>query len=352
VEVTPYSEPAAEVSLHAIRRTIMLRLLRLRRVGLVLLAVLALTLLRPGELPAFHPPALSVASGSVTGAYHAVASAIAKVFNRKQAEHGTRILTARSEGSLANIQAVVAGRAAFGIAQADVLAQAVEGRGPWAGKPQGDLRAVLGLHVEAVTIIARSDRGIESLRDIRGKRVNIGALGSSDQQYGALLLEAAGVPLAEVTLLERPAVLAPDLLRDGEVDAVIYTVGHPNLALIEASAGTQKVRLIPLDAPVIELATACHPVVFPAEIPTSYYPGLETQGSLRTLGVRAVLFTRADMAEETAHRLVRAVLTERDLFRRQHPVLQALTPRDLCGRAPIPFHPGAERACQEWGFLP
>ncbi len=324
----------------------------LSQVGLVFLAALALTLLPPAELPAFQQPALSIASGNVTGAYYAVASAIAKVVNRKPAEQGVRLVAARSEGSVANIDAVIAGTAAFGIAQADVLAQAMEGRGPWEGEPQRELRAVLGLHVEAVTIVARRDRGIESLGDLRGKRVNIGAPGSSDQQYGALLLEAAGIPRGEVTLLQRSAVLAPELLQGGEVDAYIYTVGHPNLELVEASAGPRKVRLISLESPVIEWATARDRLLFPTDIPTTYYPSLEPQGPGRTIGVRAVLFTRADMAEETVYRLVHEVVTEFDLFRRHIAVLQALTLPALCSAAPIPFHPGAERAPQEAGCSP
>jgi TRAP transporter TAXI family solute receptor len=318
----------------------------------VIVAALALVLLPPTELPAFQRPVLVIASGNVTGAYYAVASAISKVVNRKPAEQGVRLVTARSEGSVANIDAVIAGTVAFGIAQADVLAQAMEGRGQWEGKPQRELRAVLGLHVEAVTIVARSDRKIASLRDLRGKRVNIGAPGSSDQQFGALLLAAAGIPPDDVTLLQRSAVLAPELLRDGEVDAYIYTVGHPNLELVEASTGTRGVQLIPVDSPVIEWATARDRLLFPTEIPTTYYPGLESQEPGRTIGVRAVLFTRADMAEQTVYRLVHGVVTEFDLFRRQHAVLQALTLPALCGAAPIPFHPGAERARQEAGFLP
>ncbi len=314
--------------------------------------VSALLLLTPTPLPAFPQPTLSIASGPVTGADYAVASAVAKIFNRRRVDYGMRLATSESDGSLANIDAVISGKAPFGIAQADTLRRAAQGRGPWAGRPQDGLRAVLGLHVEAVTIVAAQDRKIEGVRDLRGKRVNIGAPGSADNESAGALLESAGVSPGDVTLVQRPTTAAPDLLQADEIDAYICRVGHPNLALLEASTGKRKVRLVPLDATLIEQATALNPLLFPTTIPTRYYPALDGQGTVPTVGVRAALFTRVDMVDETVYRLVRDVLTEFALFQRQHPVLQSLTPRETCGITAIPYHPAAERYCGEAGLAP
>lgn len=329
----------------------MLSLLRFTRVTLLLLSAGA-CLLVPAALPAFQQPALSIGSGNVTGADYAVSSAIAKIFNRRSAEYGMRLATVASEGSLANIDSVLLGRTAFGIAQAHRLQQVTNGLGPWEGTPQKGMRAILGLHVEAVTIVAASDREIERVKDLRGKRVNIGTPGSSDHDYATLLLEGSGVPLAEVVLSERSAVVASELLQNDEIDAYIYTVGHPTLSLLEASTGRRKVRLVPLENPLIEQATRTLPLLLPAAIRTDYYPDLERQGVVPTIGLRAVLFTRADMAEETVYRLVREVVENFELFKRQHPLLQGLTPRQACDMTVIPYHPGAERYFREVGLAP
>jgi TRAP transporter TAXI family solute receptor len=325
---------------------------RLHRSGLLLLLAQALLLLPIAASAAVQEPALSIRSGNMTGAYYAAASAVAKVFNQNRGQDGMRLATTESEGSPANIDAVLGGQAAFGIAQADMLEAATQGRGPWEAKPLNELRAVLGLHVEAVTIVARCDQSIQSVSDLRGKRINIGAPGSSDHEYARVLLAAAGVPPEAVTFSQRSAVLAADLLRRDEIDAYIYTVGHPNLSLIEASTGPRKVRLIPLDTRVIEWAMAQNRLMFPTEIPTGYYPGLESQGSVHTIGVRAVLFTRADLGEDIVYRLVREVATHFELFQRQHPMLQALTLSEACGSLPIPLHQGAARYCREAGLIP
>ncbi len=333
-------------------RTMIAHVPQPHRIGLLLLLAQALLLLPIAASAAVRQPILSIRSGNMTGAYYAAASAVAKVFNRTGGQYGIRLATAESEGSPANIDAVLGGQAAFGIAQADILDAASQGRGPWAGRPRTELRAVLGLHVEALTIVARGDQPIQSVSDLRGKRINIGAPGSSDHQYAGLLLAAAGVPPEAVTLSTRSAVLAADLLQRDEIDAYIYTVGHPNLSLIEASTGPRTVRLIPLDTPLIEWAMAQNHLLVPTEISTESYPGLQSEGSVRTIGVRAVLFTRADLGEEIVYRLEREVVTHFELFQRQHPLLQTLILSEVCSSAPIPLHAGAARYCREAGLNP
>jgi len=58
------------------------------------------------------------------------------------------------------------------------------------------------------------------------------------------------------------------------------------------------------------------------------------------------------MAEETVYRLVKEVMTNFDLFRRQHPVLEGLTPREAASLKVIPVHPGAARFFREAGLVP
>ncbi|RNC68267.1 MAG: TAXI family TRAP transporter solute-binding subunit [Desulfuromonadales bacterium] len=313
----------------------------------------AIVLLAPATVPAFTQPSLSISAGNVTGANYAASSAIAKIFNRKSAEYGVRLSTVATEGALATIDNVVQGKTAFGIAQADRLQRAAKGVGPWAGKAQTGLRAVLALQMETLTVVAASDREIGKIGDLKGKRVNIGAPGSSDNEYGAILLERYEVKPADVTLSEHPTALAAEFLQKDDIDAYIYTVSHPNLSILEASTGKRKVVLVPLDKKFIEQVVDSNPLLLPAEIPTAFYPGLERQGVVPTIGVRAVLFTRNDMPEETVYRLVRDVMTNFDLFKRQHPALQGLTPREASAAATvIPLHPGAERYFREAGLAP
>ncbi len=309
-------------------------------------------LLTPAALPAFPQPSLSIGSGNTTGSYYVFSSAIAKIFNRRCAEYGVRLTTVSSQGAVANVESVLEGKTAFGIAQADVLRDAALGTGRWAGKSQPGLRAVLGLPVEAVTVVAAVDAGISRMSDLRGKRVNIGAEGSFDHDYAVSLLRLSGLHPSDVIISAHPAALASELLQSNHIDAYIYTVAHPNLAVMEASTGRRKVLLVPLDTSLIAQVTAENPLLLPAVVPSTFYPGLERAGVVPTIGIRSILFTRSDMAEETVYRLVREIMTSFDLFRRQHPVLQVLSSREAADAAVIPLHPGAGRFFRQAGIVP
>lgn len=324
---------------------------RFKHAALPMLSVVAL-LLAPAPLPAFQQPSLAISSGDTTSTNYAASSAVAKLFNRKSAEYGMRASATPTTGAIATIDTVAQGKTPFGIVQADMLQRAADGTGPWKGKPQKELRAVLALHGEALTVVAAADREIRKIGDLKGKRVNIGAPGSSDREYGTLLLERSGVKSADVTLSELPSSIAAELLQKDDIDAYIYTVGHPNLSVLEASAGKRKVTLIPVDKTIIQQVTASNPVIIPVTIPTNHYPGLVKQGDVSTIGVRAVLFTRADTPDETVYRMVKEVLTNFDLFKRQHPALQDLSSRDVSTITAVPFHPGAERYFREAGLAP
>jgi TRAP transporter TAXI family solute receptor len=253
----------------------------------------ALVLLTPSLLPAFTQPTLSISSGSQTGTVSAVSNAITKIFNRKAGEYGYRLAAVPSEGSVADVNNVLAGETAFGIPQSAVLQDAAQGNGPWQGKGSNNLRAVLSLHAESLSIVAAADSGIRQLSDLKGKRVNVGAPGSADHQYAAAaLLELAGLQPSEFTLTAYPASLASEYLHRDQIDAYIYLVGHPNLSVLEASSGPRKVVLVPLGMPLIAQIGKMNPLLVPAQIPTDFYPGLQDNGTISTVSLRDVLFTR------------------------------------------------------------
>jgi len=324
-----------------------------RRITNPLLLIPALLLFVASSPARGTEPMLSIGAGNTTGVYYAAGSAIAKMFNRQRQAYGARLVTEPSEGSVANIENVMAGSVTFGIAQANFLHAAMRGEGLWAGKPQRELRAVMGLYTEAVTLVAAADAGIRSFEDLRGKRVNIGEPGSSDQLTARLVLRRAGIdPDRDLKLTEAPTYDAAELLQGNRIDAYFYTVGHPNLSVREATAGKRSVRIVGLPPELIARWAREVPYLSAETIPVDYYPALRNREAVPAIGVKAILFTRADTDEETVYRVVHEVLANIDLFRRQHPVLADLQPEEMALDLILPLHPGAESGYREAGVLP
>jgi TRAP transporter TAXI family solute receptor len=288
-------------------------------------------------------PWVTIGTGNTTGVYYSAGHAVAKVYNPSGAEHGFLIDAEASNGSVDNINKVLDGTWEFGIAQADMLFKAQEGWAPWFGTPHKNLRAVAGLYTEAVLFVAREDQEIRSLADLRGKTLNIGAPGSSDNENALILLDAVELnPGTDVAIREEMTVDASELLEAGDIDAYIYTVGHPSLSIREAAVSGRKIRLVPVDPPLVEEYTRKRAFLTKTRVNTAYYPGLETQEDIYTLGIKAILFTKADTPDTTVTAVVNELIDNLDRFRRQHPAFGEVELDELGRDTIVPLHPGAE----------
>jgi TRAP transporter TAXI family solute receptor len=171
----------------------------------------------------------SVASGNVTGGYYAAARAICGVVNRESGGE-IRCSPEPTSGSLYNLDAIAEKQAEFALVQSDWHRFAYEGVDVFAdvgGLP--DIRSVMSLYPEALTILTRADSGIEGSADLLGRSVDIGHPSSGRHATIVRLLGALRLGEANFTeLTEFTDNAAINELCDGRLDAVVLIVGHPN----------------------------------------------------------------------------------------------------------------------------
>ena len=320
---------------------------------LLLLSLVTFTnSISPSLLSAFDEPMQSIKTGDITGVYYAAGSAVAKMHNRKLKEYNLRLIAEASEGSISNIDDVANGLASFGIAQANALSFAKNGEHYWQDTPQDKLRSVLGLYTEAFTIVAAVDAGINSLEDLKDKTVNIGELGSTDSLQARNIFSAVGLDLdKDLTISERPTYEATELLQQGGIDAYLYSVGHPNLSIAEASHGDRKIMLVAPNPEFVDSLINQREDMIERIIRIDYYKDIANKEPVRTIGVKAILFCNSDTDEEVVYHIVKEVFENFDLFKQQHPAFANLTPEKLSTKLIVPLHPGAERYFKEAGLL-
>jgi TRAP transporter TAXI family solute receptor len=290
---------------------------------------------------------ITIGTGSQTGVYFPVGGAIKQVV--EEATAGTiRVSVATSGGSVQNINDVLSGAIAFGIAQADRQYQAFNGLSTWQDEPKDNLRFVFSLHPEVVTLIASEASGIRTLEDLRGKRVNIGSPGSGQRGNAIDILTAAGIDPSEDIRAESLTVAeCAGMLQDGRIDAYFFTVGHPNGSITEATTGRQRVRFVPITG--MEELIEGSPFYTQTEVPVELYPRALQEGPVPSIGMLTTVVARDDADEDMVYRVVSAILGDLDALRQQHPALQGLTLEGMVEGQHAPFHPGAARAFREAG---
>ncbi len=293
---------------------------------------------------------VTIGTGGITGVYYPTGGAIAKMVNKKKKEYGIRATVESTGGSVFNVNAVMNGDLEFGIVQSDRQYQAINGLAEWKDKgPQKDLRSVFAIHPESLTLIAAADSGIKNIRDLKGKKVNIGNPGSGTRQPAIDALTAAGIDYKKDLQAESiKASEAPSLLQDGRIDAFFYVVGHPNGAIKEATSGARKVRFATIDG--MEKLLATHPYYAKTVISIAMYPGAQNDKDIQTIGSKATLVTSAKVPDDVVYAITKEVFDNFDEFKKLHPAYATLTKENMLEGLSAPIHPGAMKYYKEVGL--
>ncbi|MBT8763048.1 TAXI family TRAP transporter solute-binding subunit [Desulfohalobiaceae bacterium Ax17] len=295
---------------------------------------------------------VTIGTGGVTGVYYPTGGAISRMINKKVKQYGIKATVESTAGSVYNINAVLSGDLEFGICQSDRQYQAWNGLAEWKNKgPQKNLRSVFSIHPEAITLIASVNSKINSVADLKGKRVNIGNPGSGQLQNSKDVLAAFGLDENSISAEYAKAVEAPRLLQDEKIDAFFYTVGHPNGNIKEATAGRIKVKLIPIVGAGVDSLLAKYPYYAKSIIPISFYPNVANKEDVKTIGVKATFVTREDMDEDVVYAIVKEVFDNFEEFKKLHPAYTVLTKEDMLQGLSAPVHKGALKYYKETGLI-
>ena len=294
---------------------------------------------------------VTIGTGGQTGVYYAVGQSICKLVNRGGDEHGIKCTAPSTGGSVANLNAIKAGEMDMGVAQSDWQYHAYNGTSKFEDQgANGDLRAVFSVHPEPFTVIARSDSGIESFADLKGKRVNIGNPGSGQRGTMEVVMEAVGMSKDDFKLAsELKSSEQSSAMCDNNVDAIIFTVGHPNGSIKEATTSCEA-KLIPVTGPEIDALANDNDYYAKAMIPGGMYNG--TDGDTETFGVGATFVSSTNSDEETIYQVVKAVFDNFDRFKKLHPAFANLKEEDMIvNNLSAPLHDGAAKYYKERGWM-
>jgi uncharacterized protein len=287
----------------------------------------------------------SLGTGPTNGVYYPVGGAICSIVNEDLRSSGVRCSSETTPGSVYNVQALQSGELEFALVQSDVAFAAYNGEGAFAGAPFRDLRSVLPLHTELVTVVARPE--IHQLSDLTGKRINVGPEGSGSRQTWDGIQTALGwTPAQAPKIIDMSTEQIGAALCSGSIDAALLVLGHPSpriRAMLEGCA----LNLLAVEGSVIDTLVAAKPYFTKGKIVGGAY-GLNTE--VPSFGVTAILLTTASMDARVVAEFAKSLTGQIDTLKKRHPVLESLssqtTPPD---KLPAPLHPAAAQTNAELG---
>ena len=255
-----------------------------------------------------------------------------------------------SRGSVDNVNAIISGLRNSGFAQSDVAYWAYTGTGTMEGKePAKDLRTIAALFQEHIHLVALKKSNINSVKDLKGKRVSLDEPGSGTYVDAKLILESNGLSTSDVKAEALKGKAATDALRNGKVDAIFVVAGYPTGAIVEPASAVD-IKLVPIDGAGAKALTSKYGFFSESPIPSGTYEGVD---QVNTVAVGAQWFTSAKEDSELIYQITKALWNKesRKLMDVGHAKGKTITPDTALSGVGVPLHPGAEKFYKEAGLL-
>ena len=287
-----------------------------------------------------------IGTGGTGGTYYPIGGLIGNAIS----SNNVNVSAVASNGSVANVNGIVAGAMESGFSQADVNFWAFTGTGIYEGKPKvEELRAIANLYPESVHIVVKKGLGAKSVADLKGKRVSLDEPGSGTLVNAKAILAAYGLSEKDIKPEYLKQQQCAEKLKDGSLDAYFQTTGYPQGTLSELAA-TNGFELLPLTGPPAEKLQAQFRFFANDEIPAGVYKDV---AAVNTLSVGAQWVTSAKIEEGLVYEVTKALWSDKtrtalDAGHAKGKVIRKETALTGLG---IPLHAGAEKFYKEAGFL-
>ena len=249
-----------------------------------------------------------------------------------------------------NIKLLKAGKGELAMVIADVTNDAIQGVGRFEKDGKIPLRTLAVLYGNLNHMVVLKESGINTVPDLKGKRVSVGAPGSATEVKSVRILEAFGLDVKKDIKQERLSVAeSAGALKDRKVDAFCWDGGLPTAAVMDVAATPGiTIKILAQDKALPNLLKKYGPVYYNAVIPKGTYAGMEADVPI--IGVATMLVCLESFEANLAYQIVKAILEHKQDLVAVHKSAELLSLQAAVVGSPVPFHPGAMKYYAEKGI--
>ena len=286
---------------------------------------------------------ITLASGGTSGTYYGFSGVVAQRLNETLKDK-MKINVVSTGASKVNVQMIDDGDADIAIVQNDVMSYAYNATDMFSGsQPITSFSAIASCYPESVQIIA--NKAINSIDELKGKKVSVGDAGSGTEFNAKQILEAYGMDInTDIIKSNQSFADSCDALKNGTIDAAFVTAGHPTVAVTELASNFD-FNILPVDQEHTNQLISKYGFYAPVTIEKDSYSVLTS--NVNTVAVMATYIAKNDLDEETVYEFTKGLFEEKANFNHQKAALLNIE-TGVSGIA-IPFHKGAARYYNEQG---
>ena len=242
------------------------------------------------------------------------------------------------------------GKPYIAFTMADAAQDALQGQDKFKGT-KVPLKTLMVLYPNRMHVVSIEGTGINTMADLKGKRVSTGSPGSATEVMAFRVIEAAGLDKDKDMKRERLGVAeSVNAIKDRKIDAFFWVGGLPTAAVTDL-ANTPGTTLKMIDhAEVVPKMNAKYGNLYVEDtIQKSVYKGMTADNKQAT--VWNILVAHETMGDKTAYDIVKTIFDKReDLIAVHKEASSFKLENQKAAASPVPYHPGAVKYFAEKGI--
>lgn len=282
---------------------------------------------------------LTIATGGASGPYNIIATSLAEVYN---GQFGVNSKTQTTGASVENLNLLNQKKVEMAFVMSDSLSDAINGVGSFNQK-MDNVSQVAALYPNFVQIVTSKKTGINTISDLKGKRVAVGAQNSGVELASRALLEGFGITYNDIKVDYLGYAEAADALKSGKLDAAFLTSGLPNSSLMELQQGFD-LQIVSIPAEQLTEIAKTKTFFTVNSIPKGTY-GNDTD--IPTAAILNALVVRSDLSENDVYLATKALFENLPKLQTAHQAAKDISVATAQQGLVAPLHAGAKRYYDE-----
>jgi uncharacterized protein len=317
--------------------------MRVRHAGAAGAVLLALGL---GVVPAAAqtPTKLTYFTGPTGGSWIPIGGALKVLWEK--AIPGLSIEN-RPGAGLVNMKAIEEGKAEIGMGNMTSTVDALAGKGTGIDKPYTNVCHLASLYPNVAQFVIRSDLGINSIADLKGKAVGTLPRGNTTNDVAGWVMDAAGVGFAGASKMAFASLSdQANMFKDGQIAAsfIVTTEGNGS---IKDMANSRKIAMLDIPDDIYNKLKAQNAGFQRHTIAKSVYPGLEKDNV--TVAFAAHVIVSCKLPDDIVYKMAKAMTEALPDLVNVNSSFKGQTVKDLGAKVDAKWHPGAAKYFKEQG---
>lgn len=292
---------------------------------------------------------LSLATGGTGGVYYPMGGGMARVLSKYIPN--LEVTAEVTAASVDNLKLIHAKKADLALTMCDVAYDALRGVGRF--KATGAIpgvRSIAVVYSNCLHFVVLKGSRINSVSDLKGKRVSTGAPGSGTEVKAVRTLESYGIDADKDLKRERLSFAeAGGALKDRKLDCAVIESGLPNSVILDLSATPGiEIKILNNSDHIDKLIKKYGPFYYKLVIPKTTYANMDSE--IPVVGSGNQLICDESMDPGLVYTILKVLLEHQPEIVLAHAEARSFTLTSAVVGSAIPFHPGAIKYFQEKGI--